>query len=162
MRTRAAVRLQFADQLTDNNQILATVNYVTSSTLRYYNFNNYNVGGAPLNDYTGSGGQMVSNLTNGTQCFAAYDGYLASDVDQVNPIAAGSTAPCNDPLTQGSFSDPTGNSDYGDKENQKLYRRLGRRHSGRRLRCRCFVAHDVSGQSSARSIRSRRSFSTSP
>ncbi len=78
------VQLQFADQLTDTNQILATANYVTSTTLRYYNFNNYNVGGAPTNDYTGSGGQMVSNLTNGTQCFAGYDGLGANGVDSLH------------------------------------------------------------------------------
>ncbi|HEV7178374.1 MAG TPA: TonB-dependent receptor [Candidatus Baltobacteraceae bacterium] len=102
-------QLQFADQINDTNQIQFSLNYVTSKTYRYYNFNDFNVGGAPTNDFTGSGGQMVSNLTNGTNCYAAYDGTLANGVDTAT---AGQLEPCNDPITQGSFSDLTGNSDY--------------------------------------------------
>ncbi|MGH7738303.1 MAG: TonB-dependent receptor domain-containing protein [Candidatus Tyrphobacter sp.] len=85
--------LQFADQVTDTNQILFTGNYVTSRTLRYYNFNYFN-----------TGTWQTSSLTNGTQCFAAYSGTLANGVDFVN---AGQPAPCNDPITQGTFEYPT-------------------------------------------------------
>jgi hypothetical protein len=85
--------LQFADQLTDSNQILATANYVTSRTLRYYNFNYFN-----------TGSQQVSNLTNGTNCFAYTSGLLANGVDSVG---AGDPAPCNDPITQGTFDGAT-------------------------------------------------------
>ncbi len=103
------LEFQAADQISDQHQLELSLSYVTASTLRYYNFNNYNTGGAPLNDFTGSSGQMVSNLTNGTNCYAAYSGTLANGQESVN---AGDLAPCNDPITQGSFSDLTGNSDY--------------------------------------------------
>ncbi|HZZ66524.1 MAG TPA: TonB-dependent receptor [Candidatus Baltobacteraceae bacterium] len=108
-------QLQFADQINDTNQLSATLNYVTASTLRYYNYNDYNIGGPPANDYTGSGGMPVSNLTNGTQCFAAYSGLGANGIDNYN---AGQVAPCNDPISQGSFDDLTGNADYGSTQNQ--------------------------------------------
>jgi hypothetical protein len=85
--------MEFADQVSNTNQISATFNYVTSSTLRYDNFNNYNTGSF-----------QVSNLTNGSQCFAAYDGTLANGIDSVT---AGQPAPCNDPITQGTFEIPT-------------------------------------------------------
>jgi hypothetical protein len=118
--TRGA-QLQFADQLSDKNQIAATLNYVTSSTLRYYNYNDFNVGGAPSNDWTGSGGVPVSNLTNGTQCFAAYDANFTTaqnpDANGIDTYTAGQVAPCNDPITQGSFDDLTGNADYGNPQN---------------------------------------------
>ncbi len=110
-------QIEFADQINDANQLTATFNYVTSNTLRYNNLNDLNYGGAPFNDYTGSGGVAVSNLTNGTQCFAAYDtGQNPSN--GVDYYTAGQPAPCNDPITQGSFSDITGNSDYGAQQNQ--------------------------------------------
>jgi len=108
-------QLQFVDQVSPQHQLTATLNYVTSHTLRYNNENDLNFGGAPFNDWTGSGGVAVSNLTNGTQCFAAY----AAGPNAVNPDAngidvynAGDVAPCNDPITQGSFDDLTGNADY--------------------------------------------------
>lgn len=85
--------LQFADQVSDTNQILVTGNYVTSKTLRYYNFNDFN-----------TGSWQVSSLTNGGQCFAYTSGTLANGVDNVN---AGDPAPCNDPITQGVFEFPT-------------------------------------------------------
>ncbi|HEY8314921.1 MAG TPA: TonB-dependent receptor [Candidatus Baltobacteraceae bacterium] len=96
-------QLQFADQITDTNQISANLNYVTSSTLRYYNFNNFN-----------TGTQQVSSLTNGTRCFAAADGTLQNGIESVN---AGDAAPCNDPITQGSFEAPTSFSNAGNPEN---------------------------------------------
>jgi Carboxypeptidase regulatory-like domain/TonB dependent receptor len=115
-------QLQFVDQISHQHQITAAVNYVTSNTLRYNNQNDFNYGGAPFNDWTGSGGVAVSNLTNGTQCFAAYD---ANDTTALNPDAngidvyhAGDVAPCNDPITQGSFDALTGNADYGPVQNQ--------------------------------------------
>jgi hypothetical protein len=79
------LQFQFADQLNATNQMSFTLNYVTSKTLRYYNFNDDNTGDA-----------QVSNLTNGTQCFSADDG---------------SQQPCNDPVTQGTFEWPTTTSD---------------------------------------------------
>jgi hypothetical protein len=87
------VQMQFADQLTANNQLSATLNYATASTVRYFNHN-----------YLNRFDTQVSNLTNGTQCFAAYAGFAANGVDQFN---AGQPAPCNDPITQGTFGDPT-------------------------------------------------------
>jgi hypothetical protein len=110
-------QLQFVDQINSQHQLSATLNYVTSTTLRYNNSNNYNVGGAPSNDWTGSGGFAVSNLTNGTQCFAAYDTGSVGDANGIDNYLAGQQAPCNDPITQGSFSDLTGNSDYGNPQN---------------------------------------------
>lgn len=115
-------QLQFVDQLNSAHQLSATFNYVTSNTLRYNNENDLNYGGAPFNDWTGSGGVAVSNLTNGTQCFAAYDANfdtaLNPDANGVDEYTAGQVAPCNDPITQGSFDDLTGNADYGDQQNQ--------------------------------------------
>lgn len=95
--------LQYANQVSAKHELVATLNYLESRTLRYYNFNDFN-----------SSGQQVSNLTNGTQCFAAADGMLANGVDNVT---AGQVAPCNDPITQGSFGDPTGLSTLGNPEN---------------------------------------------
>ncbi|HLI97753.1 MAG TPA: TonB-dependent receptor, partial [Candidatus Baltobacteraceae bacterium] len=108
-------QLQFVDQLSSEHQLTATLNYITSNTLRANNQNDLNFGGAPFNDSTGSGGVAVSNLTNGTQCFAAYAGTGGNGVNTYN---AGQVAPCNDPITQGSFDDITGNADYGAQQNQ--------------------------------------------
>jgi len=108
-------QLQFVDQINGAHQLTATLNYVTSNTLRYNNQNDLNFGGAPFNDSTGSGGVAVSNLTNGAQCFAAYDGTGGNGIDT---YTAGQVAPCNDPITQGSFDDLTGNADYGSQQNQ--------------------------------------------
>lgn len=96
--------LQFADQITDTNQINATLNYVESHALRYYGFDDFNTGSF-----------QVSSLTNGKQCFAAYTGTLANGVDSVT---AGQPAPCNDPITQGTFDYPTSANDAGNLENQ--------------------------------------------
>jgi hypothetical protein len=85
-------QVQYANQISSKHELTATLNYVESRTLRYYNFNDFN-----------TGTQQVSNLTNGTQCFAAYAGTLANG-DNVN---AGQPAPCNDPITQGDFEAPT-------------------------------------------------------
>jgi len=74
-------QLQYANQISSKHELVATLNYVESRTLRYYNFNNFN-----------TGTQQVSNLTNGQQCFSADDG---------------SVQPCNDPISQGDFELPT-------------------------------------------------------
>jgi hypothetical protein len=111
-------QIEFSDQLSDKHQLTATFNYVTSNTLRINNQNDLNFAGAPFNDWTGSGGVAVSNLTNGTQCFAAYNANPDSsqaqnpDANGIDIYNAGDPAPCNDPITQGSFSNLTGNSDY--------------------------------------------------
>jgi hypothetical protein len=86
-------QVQYANQVSSRHQLIATLNYVTSKTLRYYNFNDFN-----------TAFQQVSSLTNGTQCFASASGTLANGIDTVN---AGQPAPCNDPITQGTFEYPT-------------------------------------------------------
>ncbi len=91
--TRGA-ELQFADQLTDRNELTGWANYVTASTNRVNNYNDYN-----------TPDQQVSNLTNGTECFALQAGAGAYSNDT---FAAGQRAPCNDPITQGTFYQPTG------------------------------------------------------
>lgn len=96
-------QLQFNDQITDKQLLSVTFNYVTARTLRYYNYNDLNTGST-----------AVSNLTNGTQCFAAYTGTAANGIDN---FTAGQQAPCNDPITQGTFSAMTGTSDLGNPEN---------------------------------------------
>jgi hypothetical protein len=88
---------QYADQIASAHELVATLNYVESDTLRYYNFNDFN-----------TAFQQVSNLTNGSQCFAQAAGTLANGNDMVT---AGQVAPCNDPITQGDFEDPTGSPD---------------------------------------------------
>ncbi len=91
--TRGA-ELQFADQLSDHHQLTGSANYVTASTVRLNNFNYLNGGSFP-----------VSNLTNGTQCFAEAQGNALNGHEMFN---AGDPAPCNDPITQGTFASPTG------------------------------------------------------
>ncbi len=99
--TRGA-QLQFADQLSDRNQISAMLNYVTATTLRYNGTN-----------YLNTAGQQVSNLTNGSQCFAAFTGTGDNGIDNYN---AGDRAPCNDSISQGTFGDPTSADDSGNAE----------------------------------------------
>jgi hypothetical protein len=94
---------QYAKQLSWQHQLVATLNYTTATTQRLYNFNDFN-----------TATQQVSNLTNGTQCFASMDGTLANGIDSVT---AGQAAPCNDPITQGTFFAPTGVSNGGNPEN---------------------------------------------
>ena len=95
-------QVQYANVISSKHELTTTFNYVESATLRYYNFNDFN-----------TAFQQVSNLTNGSQCFAQASGYLANGNDFVN---AGQAAPCNDPITQGDFEDPTGSPD-GDPTN---------------------------------------------
>ncbi|MDQ6931238.1 MAG: TonB-dependent receptor, partial [Candidatus Eremiobacteraeota bacterium] len=87
------MQLAIADQISDTNQISANVNYVTSNTFRFNNGN-----------YNNTASRQISNLTNGTQCFAYHSGTASNTVDQYN---AGDPAPCNDPITQGTFRRPS-------------------------------------------------------
>ena len=86
----AGLEMQFADQLSGEHLLEGTVSYLTSNTLRYYNYNYYN-----------SGSQQVSNFTNGSQCFAM-DSYYSTQYQLGYP------APCNAPSSQGTFSSPYG------------------------------------------------------
>jgi hypothetical protein len=97
-------QIQYADQISSKNQIIATLNYLTSNTLRYRNNNDFN-----------TAFQQTSNLTNGTNCYAAYDGTLANGVDSV---LAGQRAPCNDLISQGYFvNESPGDSDGATTQN---------------------------------------------
>jgi hypothetical protein len=88
------VQLQFGDQINDKHQLTGWVQYRTENELRYNNFN-----------YLNNGDTQVSNLTNGSQCF--------------DPTT-GSRAPCNDPISQGTFSTPTGFDGNGDPTGQPV------------------------------------------
>ncbi len=90
--TRGA-QAQFADQIGDHNNLTAMLNYVTATTHR---LNNYN--------YLNSSDFSVSNLTNGSECFASRSGYGDNGIDFYN---AGQRAPCNDSISQGTFAAPT-------------------------------------------------------
>src|SRR5581483_9520829 len=84
--------LQFGDQINDRHLLTGWLQYHTENELR---LNNYN--------YLNTGGQQVSNLTNGTQCLAAGPG---TGMDGTT-YTGGEIAPCNDPITQGTFAQPT-------------------------------------------------------
>lgn len=82
----------FADQLSSTNQITLDANYTTASTNRYNN-NNFN------NSLTAPATNLVSGFG---RCVALYSAtYLHVK------YAAGQPAPCNSPLTSGSFIDPS-------------------------------------------------------
>ena len=110
--------MQFEDQFSPQHLLEAMVSYLTSNTLRYANRN-----------YDNFDSQQVSNFTNGSGCFATH----------TSPrFHIGDPAPCNKLVSQGSFSDPSGN-----------YRRrpvLGRRAPGFRTRVpsRSIDALDIS------------------
>jgi hypothetical protein len=87
----AGAALDFEDQIDPKNLISFNANYTTAKTLRY---NNTNFNNTTTADAT--------NLTNGKQCFAFMPGTVGS-----NSYAAGQVAPCNSPLTSGTFIDPT-------------------------------------------------------
>ena len=82
----------YANQLSSEHLVTLDANYVDASTNRYNNTNFNN------NPYT-----SATNLTNGKQCFAFYTGtiYKGGQVYQ-----QGQPAPCNSPLTSGTFADP--------------------------------------------------------
>ncbi len=80
----------FADQLSSQHLLTFDANYVNASTNRY---NNDNFNNSPFT--------AATSLTNGKQCFAYYSGaYLGESYTQGQP------APCNSPLTSGSFAQP--------------------------------------------------------
>jgi hypothetical protein len=79
------LQADFGDQINSTNQIVANVNYITATTLRVNNDN-----------YLNTGGQQVSNLTDGTDCYS-----------DIGPNK-GQRAPCNAADSQGWFTSPTG------------------------------------------------------
>lgn len=99
--TRGA-ELQFGDQLSDQHILTGTLNYVTATTDRLNNYDDYNFGDT-----------ATTNLTNGSECFAARTGYSRVDnqgnlpKSEIPYYVAGQPAPCNDPITQGTFKSPT-------------------------------------------------------
>ena len=82
--------LTFGDQLSTQHLLTFDANYVTASTNRY---NNNNFNNTPTTD--------VTNLTNGTECFAWYSGSSGGE-----SYKKGQPAPCNLPITSGTFEDP--------------------------------------------------------
>jgi hypothetical protein len=95
----SGLSLTFADQLSSQHLLTFDTNYTTAGTNRYNNtqFNN-------------TLDTDATNLTNGIQCFAAYTGLVnpAALPGPLNPtVQAGSPAPCNSPITSGTYGDPT-------------------------------------------------------
>ncbi len=98
--TRGA-ELQFGDQLSDKHLLSGWLNDVSAKSLRLNNFN-----------YLNRSSFAVSNLTNGTQCFAASLPSSSSSPSsyppsQPPPSGIGVPWPCNSVLTQGTFASPT-------------------------------------------------------
>ena len=91
----SGLEFEFADQLSDKNLLSGMASYMQSTTLRYFNHN-----------YQNGSGQQTSNFTNGTQCFATIGG---PGIDPNSNYTAGEPAPCNDPITQGTFGSPYSN-----------------------------------------------------
>ncbi len=88
------LELQFADQMSGQHLLSGMVSYITSNTLRYYNHN-----------YDNDDSEQVSNFTNGSDCYAARTGAR---------YTVGERAPCNRPITQGTFEAPFGGFDDQD------------------------------------------------
>jgi hypothetical protein len=86
------LQADFGDQVNATNLLTANVNYITSTTLRLNNDN-----------YLNTSSQQVSNFTNGSECFAWYNGSVAGQ-----QFSKGDVAPCNAPITQGTFGQPSG------------------------------------------------------
>ncbi len=110
------LQMQFGDQLSSKHLLSGMVDYLTSSTLRYFNNNNFN-----------TSSQQVSSFTNGSRCFSVYNAGPSSvnnpatgspygvqpiadtgAAPQTTVYAIGDPAPCNDPITQGQFTTPFG------------------------------------------------------
>ncbi len=92
--------LQFADQFDSQNLLTFDANYTAATTNRYNNttFNN-GIGGP--GDTT-----AATNLIDGNRCVAYYSGsYLGES------YKAGQAAPCNSPLTSGTFGTPVPQAD---------------------------------------------------
>ena len=81
----------YGNQLSAQHLVTLDANYTTASTNRYNNtaFNN-------------TLDTSATNLTNGTECFAVYAGSLGGE-----SYKPGQPAPCNSPITSGTFGDPT-------------------------------------------------------
>ncbi len=90
----SGIEMQFADQLSGEHQLTGMVSYLNSNTLRYFNHN-----------YDNTSDQQVSNFTDGSQCFATTSG---AGIDPRSNYTPGFPAPCNDPITQGTFGTPFG------------------------------------------------------
>ncbi|HEV3089339.1 MAG TPA: TonB-dependent receptor [Candidatus Elarobacter sp.] len=90
---KSGVDLQFGDQINAAHQLSGWLQYSAEKLLRINNFN-----------YLNSSSTQTTNLTNGKQCFAASNGTAANGIDA---FTAGAPAPCNDPITQGTFRRPT-------------------------------------------------------
>jgi hypothetical protein len=80
----------FADQLSTQHLLNVDANYTTATTNRYNNTN--------FNNFLST---SATNLTNGKQCFA----YAAGSFEGES-YKAGQPAPCNSPVTSGSFLYP--------------------------------------------------------
>ncbi len=88
------LELQFADQVSGSDTVSGMASYLTSGTVRAYNHNYFN-----------TSSQQTSNFTDGSQCFATSTG---AGVDPSAHYTAGYPAPCNDPISQGTFGAPYG------------------------------------------------------
>ncbi|MBV8149569.1 MAG: TonB-dependent receptor, partial [Candidatus Eremiobacteraeota bacterium] len=91
--------LGFADQLSPQHLLNFDTNYTTAGTNRFNN--------TQFNETLDTN---ATNLTNGNECFAMYTGVVNPGVpgSSQNPtINAGHPAPCNSPLSSGSYGDPT-------------------------------------------------------
>jgi Carboxypeptidase regulatory-like domain/TonB dependent receptor len=80
----------FADQLSTQHLLTLDANYTTASTNRYNN-----------NNFNNTPNTIATNLTNGTECFAWESGTFGGEKYQ-----QGQPAPCNSPLTSGTFVNP--------------------------------------------------------
>jgi Carboxypeptidase regulatory-like domain/TonB dependent receptor len=80
----------YANQLSPQHLLNVDVNYTTATTNRYNNNN--------FNNFLGTD---ATSLTNGTQCFAYRSGSFLGQ-----HYSAGQPAPCNSPLTSGTFLAP--------------------------------------------------------
>jgi len=96
--TRGAA-LKFSDQLSPQHLLSFETNYTTAGTNRYNN-----------TTFNQTLDTNATNLTNGAQCFAMYTGAVNPGLptSSQNPVVtAGHPAPCNSPITSGTFGDPT-------------------------------------------------------
>ncbi|HEY1429825.1 MAG TPA: TonB-dependent receptor, partial [Candidatus Tumulicola sp.] len=90
------LQADFGDQINAQNLLSANVNYITSTTLRLNNDN-----------YLNTASQQVSNLTNGSECFAWHNGSVGGQ-----NFKKGQVAPCNSAITQGAFENPGGRQQW--------------------------------------------------
>ncbi len=84
----AGLSFSYANQVSSQHLLTLDANYTTASTNRYNNTN-----------FNNTAGTIATSLTNGTQCF----NYKTQAV-----------APCNDPSTSGTFTNPEPGPAFGD------------------------------------------------